>query len=83
MSDDELEACLRAHGRALGLPEDAIKMLSWRSGTKMRRLPKRFSPLNNIRQAACHSLARNHHGNEAMASRTSIGFVLGDCRITR
>ena len=30
MSDDELEACLRAHGRALGLPEDAIKMLSWR-----------------------------------------------------
>ena len=29
MSDDELDACLRAEGRALGLPEDAIeKMLS-------------------------------------------------------
>ena len=31
MSDDELSACLMAQGRALGLPEDAIKMLSWRS----------------------------------------------------
>ena len=31
MSDEELDACLRAQGRALGLPEDAIKkMLSRR-----------------------------------------------------
>jgi len=29
MTDEELEACLRAEGRALGLPEDAIeRMLS-------------------------------------------------------
>jgi hypothetical protein len=27
MSDDELNACLRAQGRALGLPEDAIKKM--------------------------------------------------------
>jgi len=27
MTDDELDACLRAQGRALGLPEDAIKKM--------------------------------------------------------
>ena len=27
MSDDELDACLKAQGRALGLPEDAIKKM--------------------------------------------------------